>query len=97
MAPALAARLKTQMMPENLSIEFEINVPYEAIVQAIADIRQGDQASLRANVDPDALEGLKFSACLPPAMAMDLLARRALDTAGVDWVLKSPVRVARAV
>lgn len=46
------------------------------------------------HVGDDALDGLKFSACLPKHLAALVLQRRADDPRGARWVLEQPVMTA---
>ena len=44
-------------------------------------------------VSPEALEGMKFSDCLPPALAVHVLGMRNRDPMAVEHVLRTPVRL----
>jgi hypothetical protein len=46
-----------------------------------------------AAVDEQAIEGLKFSACLPHELALDMLQSRLGDPVSLQWVLNQPVRL----
>jgi hypothetical protein len=47
---------------------------------------------MKVPVDTAALDGLKFVACLPAALAERMMARRLQDAAAVAWVLDHPLR-----
>jgi hypothetical protein len=52
------------------------------------------RAGSELHVGDDALDGLKFSACLPKHLAALVLQRRADDPRGARWVLEQPVMTA---
>jgi ATP-dependent Lhr-like helicase len=54
------------------------------------DIRRADVNSALPVISAEAVEGLKFSAALPPALAAATLAARFVDRAGAQDVLKWP-------
>ena len=41
----------------------------------------------------DAIDGLKFSSCLPEALAVKMLQRRMEDPVAVEHVLSRPIRL----
>jgi ATP-dependent helicase Lhr and Lhr-like helicase len=92
---ALAARLKTThvpAVPNNLSIRLgdkRSTVDIEAAVRALRDV---SAETLWPEVSAKALEGLKFSACLPPDLATRVLQTRMTDFPGIRKVLSEPVR-----
>jgi ATP-dependent Lhr-like helicase len=92
-APAVANRAQVQTTSDNLVIEFERALPLEAVERAIESLRSCDPATLLPTVDPQALEGLKFSDCLPPGVGLHLLAMRTRDPVAVEHVLGTRVRL----
>ena len=50
-------------------------------------------STLLPEVSSEALEGMKFSACLPPALAVQVLGMRSRDTGAVEHVLGTPIRL----
>jgi ATP-dependent Lhr-like helicase len=73
------------------SVTFEPHVSRRTIEKALEAIRAGDVSRMRVAVDEQAIDGLKFSACLPHELAMDMLQSRLGDPASLQWVLKQPV------
>ena len=61
--------------------------------QAIEELGARDPATLLPAVSPEALEGMKFSDCLPPALAVHVLGMRMRDPIAVEHVLRTPVRL----
>lgn len=57
----------------------------------IDDIRRADVSSALPVISPEAVEGLKFSAALPPGLAAATLAARFVDRAGAEDVVKWPL------
>jgi ATP-dependent Lhr-like helicase len=55
-------------------------------------IRSLDPAELRPAVDEVAVDGLKFSQCLPPEFAIEMLEARMLDLEGSRAMLAEQVR-----
>ena len=82
--PAMDNRPQVQTMSDNLMIEFE---------RAIEALWSCDHDELLPMVDPLALEGLKFSDCLPPELGIHVLAVRARDRVAVDHIFGTRVRV----
>lgn len=56
----------------------------------IDDIRRANVSSALPVISPEAVEGLKFSAALPPGLAAATLAERFVDRAGAEDVVKRP-------
>lgn len=56
----------------------------------IYDIRRANVSSALPVISPEAVEGLKFSAALPPGLAAATLAARFVDRAGAEDVVKRP-------
>jgi ATP-dependent helicase Lhr and Lhr-like helicase len=73
-------------------VTFESHVSRKTIKQALDELRSGDANKMRAAVDEQAIEGLKFSACLPHELSLDMLQSRLGDPASLQWVLQQPVK-----
>jgi ATP-dependent Lhr-like helicase len=91
--PAVANRVQVPTTSDNLMIEFERALPLDDVERAIMELRSCDQDELLPAVDPQALEGLKFSDCLPQRLGMHVLAVRTRDPAAVEHVLETRVRL----
>ena len=80
------------MSSDSLSIEFDRPLPPDAAQQAIDELRSREPRTLRPEVTPEAVEGLKFSECLPTAIALHALATRRRDPIALNEVLQARVR-----
>jgi len=75
-----------------LSIRLPDGLPLEEAERAIATVRAMQPTDVLPNIDPAAVEGLKFFECLPPGMAVDVLRVRLADLPAVTAVMKEPAR-----
>lgn len=94
---AIASRLKAEhryaVAPNNLAIKIAGDLSDSAIIDAIHAIRALDEETLVPEVTAKALEGLKFSECLPPELASRVLQRRMTDSDAVRRVLAERARL----
>jgi ATP-dependent Lhr-like helicase len=93
---ALAAACKTEaggpVAPNNLSLKFS-NTSGAGLLRMIERLRQAQDDTIVPDVTAKALDGLKFSECLPPELASTVLRRRMTDERAVQNVLAEPVRL----
>ena len=61
--------------------------------QAVEELGAREPGTLLPAVSPEALEGMKFSDCLPPALAVHVLGMRNRDPMAVEHVLAARVRL----
>jgi len=92
LAPALANITQVATTSDNLSIDFDRPPSTDTLQQAIDELRTRDPATLLPEVTPDAVQALKFSECLPPALALQSLATRRRDQAAVSQLLGTVAR-----
>ena len=78
---------------DDLSIPLAGGVTPAGATAAIAALRRVPITELRPGVSPDAVTGLKFNECLPLPLAMQTMADRLRDDAGVADTLAKPIRV----
>ena len=94
---AIASRLKAEhgysVAPNNLALKIGGEPSDSAVANAIHTIRALDAETFRPEVTAKALEGLKFSACLPPELASRVLQRRMTDSDAVRRALAEPARL----
>ena len=93
LAPALASLTQVSATSDNLGIEFERALPLEAVRQAIEELGSRNPGMLPPAVSPEALKGMKFSDCLPPALAVHVLGMRNRDPMAVEHTLRMPIRL----
>jgi ATP-dependent Lhr-like helicase len=77
--------------PENLTVELQPGVGPRQLGTVLADLASDLPP---APVFPEALTGLKFSDCLPEALAVETLRRRFSDPDAVRTVAAEPITVA---
>jgi ATP-dependent Lhr-like helicase len=78
---------------ENFGFTFDSNLSFDVIEDAIQGLSKCDLATLRPAIDEKAVEGLKFSACLPPQLAIEMLERRMADLHGAKLVLGQDMKM----
>jgi ATP-dependent Lhr-like helicase len=91
LAPALSQATKSQATFDSFALHFQQHVSMRDVEKAIDQIRSGSAAELMPAVDERAVQGLKFSECLPTEMAMRVLQMRARDEDATRHVLRDPV------
>jgi ATP-dependent Lhr-like helicase len=74
---------------DNFSVTFG-DASVAAVSDGVARVRSGEWAVQLPAVTDEALEGLKFSVCLPAPLARSVLQQRAMDLAAVEWVKRTP-------
>jgi ATP-dependent Lhr-like helicase len=92
LAEALSKRACPGIRSDNFGLTFETGSRLDSIESAIAALPTADADSFRPVVDERAIEGLKFSACLPRPLALEMLERRLADVEGVKAVLGQRVK-----
>ena len=91
--PKLAEFARCPIRPDNYALRFDGSLSLEDAGQAIRALRSMDVATLRPSIDETALDGLKFSACLPVELGTQMLAERLADAAGARNVLQRDVAI----
>ena len=77
---------------DNLSIALNASASSEELQKALDELREMDADRLHPRVDETALDGLKFSECLPREVAISTLARRIVSQASAAQLLGQRVR-----
>lgn len=93
LAQALSQETHSKVRHDSFTLTFESAVKLQAVERAIDAIRRQDVAEMRPVVDEGAIEGLKFSECLPVVLAKEMLERRLQDSEATRRVLEERVRV----
>ncbi len=86
--PKLAELARCPIRLDNYALKFDGSLRLEDAEQAIRDLRNVDAKTLCPSIDESALIGLKFSACLPVELGMQIVAERLADTDGAGKVLR---------
>jgi ATP-dependent helicase Lhr and Lhr-like helicase len=73
-------------------LDFESRIGIQELRQVLDELRSADVASMQPDVDESALEGLKFSECLPAGVGVGMLERRLAAPESVQIAVNQPVR-----
>lgn len=90
---ALQQLVNESLDADACSIRFREGLSINDAANAIAAIRSLAPSEVLPVVEQDAVEGLKFTRCLPPGMAADILTQRMADVAAVGTLLAEEIRV----
>lgn len=96
LANELGQLLGTTVDHDSLSLMFANSRPAE-LQTAITELRAKAVETLRPGVDEKAIDGLKFSECLPVALAQQMLEARLQDQDALRESLRSRLRVVATV
>lgn len=77
---------------DSFALEFPSDQKIQDVEHAITELRQKPPAQMLPAIDEAAIDGLKFSECLPNELALEMLSRRLQDVAATTHVLQSPLR-----
>ena len=92
LAQELSRLSRSKVKAGNLALLFEPRRSLDDVRTAITELKQVGVDKVNLDVDDDALDGLKFSACLPTDVALEMLGKRLADLAGASRVLGEPAR-----
>jgi ATP-dependent helicase Lhr and Lhr-like helicase len=92
LARALAEATHSRVEHDAFSLTFESGLSLDEIQSAVKEIRLKDIASLRPSIDEEAIKGLKFSACLPDHLSIEMLEQRLADTDSTKKTLEENAR-----
>ena len=96
LAQVLSGLTSSKVKVGNLALEFESRLTLDDIEGAMTILRLSELDAVRLVVDESVVDGLKFSACLPTEMALEMLGERLADVSGAKQVLNQPVRLIAA-
>lgn len=92
LAHELATRLDAKVTGDNFAVRFPPGRGADVIGPVLDGLRGSDPVRLRAPAGEQAIEGLKFSECLPPDLATRVVQARLADRRGVAEVLGRATR-----
>lgn len=92
LAYELSQATKSRVTHDSFTVTFESHLSSNTIEQVLGELRARDVGEMGLSVDEEAIEGLKFSVCLPHDLALDMLRIRLGDPPATQWVLGRPVR-----
>lgn len=96
LADGLRATTELPVRAENLSITVQTEDLPSRVAPLVDAVRRRAASTLRVRVSDRAIDGLKFSVCLPPRSAAALLAERSHDERALRAVLGASLRVVDA-
>jgi ATP-dependent helicase Lhr and Lhr-like helicase len=91
-ANELSQSLQSRVEPDSLSLEIASHTAAEDIEQALRALANQDPDTWSAAIDERAVDGLKFSECIPGDLAITMLADRIRDSAAARQIFQEPVR-----
>jgi ATP-dependent Lhr-like helicase len=94
LARGLSVALGRRASSDNFAVRVQGEVGASEIQAGVQSLRAMAPEVLVAVADERALEGLKFTECLPPGLAVAVVQARLADPSGIASVLQAPVRVA---
>ena len=92
LAKSLSEATRSRVEHDGLSLTFESRISLNDVQQAVKEVRLQDVASIRPDIDEDAIEGLKFAECLPAHLAVEMLEQRLSDAESTKKVLEQNER-----
>ena len=82
------ALLGERVVADNFSLRFEAGASLDMVADAVRGLSDVDPRGIVPAVPEDALEGLKFSECLPVEVATETVQARLMDAEGVAGVVR---------
>lgn len=93
LANAVRCSLGVPVRWTDLAVTVSAEVSLADLVAVVGELRRQDSASFLPRVSDQAIDGLKFSACLPRALAAEMVEERWNDPEAVSAVLAEELRV----
>lgn len=92
LANAVAQLTSSKVEHDSFSLTCESSIQLAEFQNAVGELQTREVQSLRPMIDDRAIEGLKFSECLPIDLACEMLEARLRDTLAVREVLAQRLR-----
>ena len=77
---------------DSFVLKFDASETLQDAGAAITAVRKRGASEILPPADESAIDGLKFSQCLPRELALEMLGRRLQETEGLAMILEQPVR-----
>jgi ATP-dependent Lhr-like helicase len=97
LAYALSQLTRSHVVHDSFSLTFENAVHFTELTEAMENLHRYDIGTLKTPVDDKAIDGLKFSECLPTEYALKMLESRLCDTLAVSETLQRKIRYTNSV
>jgi len=92
LARQLIRETKNKVDHNSFTLTFDSSLKLQDVEHAVTAVREEDVTTMYPTVDEAAIDGLKFSECLPNDLAIKMLERRLQDTEATRHVLHENVR-----
>ena len=92
LANELAQVTASRVEHDNFSLTFESTVQFAELQKALNVLRTKPVSEMQPAIDDRAIEGLKFSECLPTSLANEMLGARLRDSMAVKATLALKLR-----
>ena len=92
LARALTDVTHRRVQHDDFTLTFDERLSDEDVQQAVAEVLSHEVATMRPLIDEDAIDGLKFSECLPKSLAIEMLETRMFDAEATSKSLEQRVR-----
>lgn len=89
----LARETRNKVSHDSFTLTFDPSLKLQDVEEAVKTIRLLEVAAMYPTVDEAAIDGLKFSECLPNELAIEMLERRLQDTEATRHLLHENVRL----
>jgi ATP-dependent Lhr-like helicase len=93
LATELERLMAARVSADNFAVRFEAGAVLDDISKRIYGLRELEPRLVVPAISDEALDGLKFSECLPKELAIQTVQQRLLDLEGVVEVLQGAIRV----
>ena len=93
LAHEMSQATESQVTSDSFTVSFDSHTSTDGIDRAIQSVRGRDLDTMCPAVDEQAIEGLKFSSCLPIEMAVHTLSSRLRDSRALRMALEARVRL----
>ncbi len=94
LAHTVSESVMSRVEHDSFTLTFEDHVRLDEIQSAVGTASAQDVSALRPEIDEAAVDGLKFSACLPRDVAVELLEERLSETHATVQTLNHRVKIA---
>ncbi|TVP96686.1 MAG: DEAD/DEAH box helicase [Planctomycetaceae bacterium] len=92
LASELSRMLKKKVRGDSFMLEFPVGHKLQDAEGAICELRQRTAKEFSPNIEDAAIDGFKFSTCLPSEHAMEMLGERLKDTDAISHLLRETPR-----
>ncbi len=92
LARQLAHGTASKVRHDSFTLTFDSGLRLQDVQRALNELRPHDITAMRPAIDEAAIDGLKFSDCLPAELAIEMLESRLQDPQATRYLLKEQVR-----